>query len=493
MAWKITLLTAGILLSLISGFFGVLGLAELITFTPIQQIFIKPAVDYEYIYYITIIILGLTLEFCKITAAAWLHNSWNNISIGLKLFATTQVIILMIFTSWGIFGYLNKGNQQSKIPLQSISIQIEQKEQEIASLKEQNSLNERNIKNLDDVIASFLQRNSATQANNVLVQQRTQRQNLQLRIDENNKVISRLEQELVPLKQQVAASETKLGYAVTVASIFNINDPQQVHTFIILLLMLAIDPLAVLLIISATSNRKHKNNININTENDIYTTDDLTKIQNEILEKLNLNNIEDIIKKHLNDLSSNNNSILTDENKKLLEQLNYVEEILNEYKNKYSNLEVEKNNYEEKYNEVKNILEELQNNKSTLETEKSIIENNFNDIINNHKNDINDLQNINKKIENENILYKNMYSEILKVYVRYIKENFIEVYNQLMKEISEETSTEILNDELIENYFKDNKELFSKLTMYIENEKNKKQKESVVKNDNKKSEWISRK
>jgi hypothetical protein len=55
--------------------------------------------------------MASTLEASKLIIAASLHNYWSNLTILLKLYLTVALIILIIITSAGIYGYLSSAYQ----------------------------------------------------------------------------------------------------------------------------------------------------------------------------------------------------------------------------------------------------------------------------------------------------------------------------------------------------------------------------------------------
>ena len=57
-----------------------------------------------------IMIMGGTLEIAKLVTAVWLHRYWKQATWWLKTYLTTAVVILMIITSMGIFGFLSKAH-----------------------------------------------------------------------------------------------------------------------------------------------------------------------------------------------------------------------------------------------------------------------------------------------------------------------------------------------------------------------------------------------
>lgn len=56
----------------------------------------------------SIAIMAGTLEVGKLLTASWLYRYWNETSFALKTYLTTAVVVLMLITSAGIYGYLSK-------------------------------------------------------------------------------------------------------------------------------------------------------------------------------------------------------------------------------------------------------------------------------------------------------------------------------------------------------------------------------------------------
>src|SRR6056300_1639849 len=57
-----------------------------------------------------IVIMGTTLEVSKLVAASWLKARWEVIPGFMKTYMLTAVIVLMLITSMGIFGFLSKAH-----------------------------------------------------------------------------------------------------------------------------------------------------------------------------------------------------------------------------------------------------------------------------------------------------------------------------------------------------------------------------------------------
>ena len=60
---------------------------------------------------ISVAIMAGTLEASKLIAATYLHRYWKKINFLFKLYLTSAVLILMIITSIGIYGFLTAAYQ----------------------------------------------------------------------------------------------------------------------------------------------------------------------------------------------------------------------------------------------------------------------------------------------------------------------------------------------------------------------------------------------
>jgi hypothetical protein len=57
-----------------------------------------------------IMIMGGTLEIAKLVTAVWLHKNWERATWWLKTYLSVAVVVLMLITSMGIFGFLSKAH-----------------------------------------------------------------------------------------------------------------------------------------------------------------------------------------------------------------------------------------------------------------------------------------------------------------------------------------------------------------------------------------------
>lgn len=224
-----------LVISGVAAYFSVVGLAAIFAAT-----------------FIPVIIMGVSLEAGKLAAAAWLHENWSNPRVNFlhKSYMTTAVVVLMIITSMGVFGFLAKGHTEQAATQAPVMLQIAQKEQRLEQLnRELESLNGRQTQ-LDTAINSIIASN-ATGGLRARRQQTSERAEITRGVEAANAEINAINSELVPLKLEVSAAETKLGPIKFIAKAAGIEDTEKVVLAFILLLVVVFDPLAVILVLSA--------------------------------------------------------------------------------------------------------------------------------------------------------------------------------------------------------------------------------------------------
>ena len=72
---------------------------------------------------IGIAIMATVLEFSKLVSAAWLHYEWDRINNLVRGYFTAAVLVLMLITSMGIFGFLSKAHIDSALVGDSYSLE----------------------------------------------------------------------------------------------------------------------------------------------------------------------------------------------------------------------------------------------------------------------------------------------------------------------------------------------------------------------------------
>ncbi len=202
---------------------------------------------------LSVIVMGSALEIGKLVAASWLKLNWGERAVSFlhKAYLFIAVIFLMVITSLGIFGYLSAGHLEQNAPLAGLSIQSQQYQVQLDQAVNANKRIESRLTQIDTNINAFLTSGAATKGLRASNSLKAERAQLQAQMDENNRLINSLNTTLAPLKQQSTAVEAKLGPVKYLASALGYTDPEIAVRWVILIIMIAFDPLAVVLMLSA--------------------------------------------------------------------------------------------------------------------------------------------------------------------------------------------------------------------------------------------------
>ena len=107
---------------------------------------------------IAIAIMGGVLEVGKLVTAAWLHANWKAAPWLMKSYLTVAVLVLMVITSLGIFGFLSKAHLEHTISTGGINdLQITNLERQIQNEERTISDSTVVIAQLDRTVATLLE------------------------------------------------------------------------------------------------------------------------------------------------------------------------------------------------------------------------------------------------------------------------------------------------------------------------------------------------
>jgi hypothetical protein len=157
----------------------------------------------------------------------------------------------MFITSLGTFGYLSKVHLESSIGVADNSLEIARIEQQIASQQRQIDNAQKSLNSLDAVVET-----SFMDGARIRNQQKAERTALNNVIESADAKIDDLNVQLVPLRRSNIESEAKVGPLKYIAELIYgkeeaVNYFDSAVRFVIILIVLVFDPLAVLLLIAA--------------------------------------------------------------------------------------------------------------------------------------------------------------------------------------------------------------------------------------------------
>ena len=208
---------------------------------------------------IPVIVMGVSLEVGKLVAASWLHRNWRETPFLLKSYLTSAVVVLMLITSMGIFGFLSKAHIEQTITQGGNNVlQLEQIERRIARQEKIVFDSELVIKQLDDAVATLVEYDRIRGDEGALAvrqSQKSERETLNLRIDEAYENINKLQTQAAPLREDQLSLEAEVGPIKYIAELIYSEEAEapleSAVRVVILLLVFVFDPLAVCLLLAA--------------------------------------------------------------------------------------------------------------------------------------------------------------------------------------------------------------------------------------------------
>lgn len=214
---------------------------------------------------IPIAIMGSLLEASKLVVASWLYRSWKEIPRLFKIYFFTALIVLMLLTSMGIFGFLSKAHLDQAVPTGDVVSKLNLIDEKIKIEKENINAARKAISQLDMQVDQTLNRTTeasgAERAIQIRRSQGRERANLINEIGTSQAKIAKLNEERAPIASEVRKVEAEVGPIKYIAALLYADNPdadvlEKAVRVVILLIVFVFDPLAVLLLVAANWQMK---------------------------------------------------------------------------------------------------------------------------------------------------------------------------------------------------------------------------------------------
>ena len=210
---------------------------------------------------IPIIIMGSALEVGKLVCASWLKENWTKAPRFMKYYMITAVMVLMLITSMGIFGFLSKAHNDQNLVSGDVQSKIAIYDEKIKTEKENIEANRKALKQMDATIDETIARSKTDQgaanANAMRQRQAKERTQIQADIAKSQKSIAALNEERAPIAAEVRKVEAEVGPIKYIAKFIygehgaDENMLEKSVTWIIILIVVVFDPLAVIMLLAA--------------------------------------------------------------------------------------------------------------------------------------------------------------------------------------------------------------------------------------------------
>ena len=238
---------------------------------------------------IPIIIMGIVLEVGKLVSAAWVYNHWKETSILLRTYLVSAIVVLMLITSMGIYGFLSKSHIDAGINTGEISVKIERVDNRIASEQRQIDRAEKNILEMDTTLEKteygFFDDSRLEERK----RQSVEREQLNSIITKSENNIDDLLDKKSEYELEVKNFEVEVGPIKYIAALIYGDEAKNyldnTVRYVILLLIFVFDPLAVLLLISANMSYRKELELYEPKKKEFVETKEELPVEVEVEEK----------------------------------------------------------------------------------------------------------------------------------------------------------------------------------------------------------------
>ena len=205
-------------------------------------------------------IMGGSLEAAKLVVASWLYRYWRLIPVLMKIYFTSALVILMLITSMGIFGFLSKAHSDQSLVSGDVTAKIAVYDEKIKVAKENIDANRKALKQMDEAVDQVMGRSQDEKGADKAVAlrrgQAKERTRLLSEIAAEQKTIAQLSEERAPIAAEIRKVEAEVGPLKYIAALIYGDNPdenmlERSVRWLIILLICVFDPLAVLMLIAA--------------------------------------------------------------------------------------------------------------------------------------------------------------------------------------------------------------------------------------------------
>jgi len=221
---------SAIALSVVAAYYSVIGLAQIFPGS-----------------YWPIIIMGSVLEISKLVTVSWLYNNWNDTVRIMRYYFLIAIVLLMLITSMGIFGYLSKAHLDTNVNINANSVQLKTLEAQEKIAKER---------------LNYLLQRAGDPA--------TATKKIDTQIQEVQADLKKLSNEKLPLLSEENILMAEVGPIQYIAELFYTKDDagfiDKAVRLVILIIIVVFDPLAILLLIASNQTLVRLRNLKSETK-----------------------------------------------------------------------------------------------------------------------------------------------------------------------------------------------------------------------------------
>ena len=228
-----------------------------------------------------VVVMAGVLEIGKLVTAGFLHLRWSDINRAMRYYLMSAVLVLMVITSLGIFGFLAKANIEQTLQGDSYSLELSIIDKRLEAKEKELGRFEERLANLDFIIDTA----RPEDRNYIDRRQRDERAQIAVDIDLVVADIVELNEEKMPIQREQLVQEGEIGPIKYVAEMLYGEDVAKdkldnAARILIFFIIFAFDPLAVLLLVASLGIMARDNE----PLNPLYATDEVSIPKDRIAE-----------------------------------------------------------------------------------------------------------------------------------------------------------------------------------------------------------------
>ena len=202
-----------------------------------------------------IMIMGIVLEIGKLICASWTFTNWKKCPVIMKTYFIVAVVVLMLITSLGIFGFLSRAHITQSSPTALLVERIERINLKVNQRQTQVSRYQGRLDTLDQALQRYIELGAISKGLSKIGAMDNETNLLKTKISTLETEIDELTDKKYGLKTELNLAEVEVGPIRYVASMIydDVSESQleEAVRWIIILLIFVFDPLAVVLVIAA--------------------------------------------------------------------------------------------------------------------------------------------------------------------------------------------------------------------------------------------------
>lgn len=203
------------------------------------------------------LVVGLmiaSIELGKLVATCWLKFNWKNKNVSLihKAYLLVAIITVMFLTALGAYSFLSSAHLAQNTPLIGVTTQTQVLQSRLDTFNREKIRLTTRESQMDKTGDAYLSGGTPRGAERAMSHSKAERAAIEKRLSEIDAASAAITEKLAPLKAATMTVDGKLQAVRYIAEFFGSHDPETAVRIIITILVLVFDPLAVVLLISAT-------------------------------------------------------------------------------------------------------------------------------------------------------------------------------------------------------------------------------------------------